>query len=48
MSKLSITCHDFKPLQRNTLRGFTTIRINGGEAMHALVKKYTISDQRGQ
>jgi hypothetical protein len=28
MSKLSVVCKDFKPLHRNTLRGFATIRIN--------------------
>lgn len=28
MSKLSITCSDFKPLHRNTLRGFATIHID--------------------
>ena len=28
MSKLSITILDFKPLHRNTLQGFATIRIN--------------------
>jgi len=27
MGKLSITCRDFKPLRRNTLRGFAAIRI---------------------
>jgi len=26
-AKLSISCHDFKPFQRNTLRGFVSIRI---------------------
>jgi hypothetical protein len=27
MSKLAITCLDFKPVAKNTLRGFATIRI---------------------
>jgi len=27
MLKFSITCHDFKPFHRNTLRGFVSIRI---------------------
>jgi hypothetical protein len=27
MSKLTVICTDFKPLVRNTLRGFATIRI---------------------
>jgi len=27
MSKFSITCRDFKPFHRNTLRGFVSIRI---------------------
>jgi hypothetical protein len=27
MAKLTISCHDFKPLYRNTLRGFVAIRI---------------------
>jgi hypothetical protein len=28
MTKLTVTCRDFKPLHRNSLRGFATIRIN--------------------
>lgn len=27
MPKLSVSCHDFRPLVRNTLRGFATIAI---------------------
>jgi hypothetical protein len=45
MSKLTITCEDFKPLRRNTLCGFATIKV---EALRLTIKNIAIHEKNGR
>jgi hypothetical protein len=45
MSKLTVTCLDFKAHCRNTLRGFATVRI---EQMRLVVREVAIHEKNGK
>jgi hypothetical protein len=45
MSKLSLQCLDFKPLCRNTLRGFTVIRV---EQMRLILREIAVHEKNGK
>lgn len=45
MSKISLTCTDFRPLRRNTLRGFATIQI---AHLRTTMREVAIHDRDGK
>jgi hypothetical protein len=45
MGKMTVTCQDWRPLRRNTLHGFATIRI---DEMHLVIHDVAIHEKDGR